>query len=39
MAENLIKFFSIKLVEVRGLKVDRVVYMCLGLSFRKMPVE
>ena len=38
-AETLIKFFSTKLVEVRGLKVDRMVYMFLGLCFRKMPVE
>ena len=38
-AETLIKFFFTKLVEGRGLKVDGVMYMFLGLLFWKMPVE
>ena len=37
--EKLFRFFSTKLVEVRGLKVDSMVYMVMGLLFRKMPVE
>ena len=36
---KLFRFLSAKLVEARGLKVDGVIYMFLGLLFWKMPVE